>query len=175
MFYAPFHEFFPELAEEEIRNVQVFDDLSIPAGTYTLVESYCNQANCDCRRVFFSVYSSVSNQMEAVVAYGWESPRFYARWMNTNNPATIQALQGPLLNPGSPQSKWAPALLNLIQTVVLKDEKYIRRLETHYNLFKSVIDQREKKKLKLQKSLGFGSFSNQPQKSSRKHKQPKKS
>ncbi len=76
--YAFFKDLCPELAESETRTITVQDELSLglPAGEYTLREMFCNERKCDCRRVFFYVVSSLKNDVEAVIAYGWESPKF---------------------------------------------------------------------------------------------------
>ena len=49
-------------------------------------------------------------------------------------------MQGPILNPGSPQSELAPALLDMVRGVVLKDREYIARLKRHYQMFKVKVD-----------------------------------
>ena len=162
MFFAPFYEFFPELAEKETRTITVKDYPGLPAGNYGLIELYCNQPDCDCRRVFFSVFSEEIEQVVATIAYGWESSKFYAKWMGYSDPFTIQELKGPVLNPGSPQSELAPAILKVIKGVVLQDKNYINRLKTHYSLFKSAVEKKGNRKKSLssrkcqkRKSLGF--------------------
>ena len=150
--FAPLHDYFPELAEEETRSFTVFDDARMPAGTYGLIESYCDERGCDCRRVFFTVISSRSRQIEAVIAYGWESSEFYAQWMGEDDPDMVRDLQGPVLNLLSPQSRHAPSILAMVRDVVLQDAAYVERLKTHYRMFRDQIDrssnQRRKKRRK---------------------------
>ena len=138
--FAPFNELFPEIAEKETRSLTIIDDSELPAGNYGLIEMYCNEPDCDCRRVFFSVLSSKAQRIVAVIAYGWESADFYARWMGDDDPQVIMDLKGPVLNLGSPQSKWAPAILKIVQNVVLQDTHYVERLKVHYKIFRAVID-----------------------------------
>jgi hypothetical protein len=107
----------PDLAERETRTVTTLDSARLPGGSYTLIEMYCDEPDCDCRRVFFSVASANTSRIETVIAYGWESPEFYARWMGDDDPKTIRGLQGPILNPGSPHSALAPALLDLVNSL----------------------------------------------------------
>lgn len=173
MLFTPFDQFFPELAEEETRTFTILDDskqsagrtYGLPKDTYTLWESYCSEPDCDCRRVFFSVHSSKTNKLEAVVAYGWESQAFYAKWMGTDDPDMSKMMKGPILNPGSPQSDHAPAILNIIETGILKDKNYVNRLKRHYGLIKSVADQPKKKnrtkykQRNVKRSLGFQPYS----------------
>ncbi len=145
--FIPFHEAFPDLAARETRTVTTRDSARLPAGSYTLIEMYCDEPDCDCRRVFFSVVSSNMSQIETVIAYGWESPDFYAQWMGDDDPDMARMLKGPLLNRGSFHSDLAPALLDLMETVVLQDPHYIERIKTHYAMFRQAMASKPKRGL----------------------------
>ncbi len=140
--YQLFHDLFPETAERETRTMTVLEHSSVglPPGEYALLEMFCNERGCDCRRVFFYVVSSLRDDVEAVIAYGWASPQFYARWMKDDDPHMVAELQGPVLNVGSPQSRLAPAILGMIQHVALQDETYVERIKRHYKMFRAKID-----------------------------------
>ena len=139
--YQPFYEIFEELAIKETRNATIFEKHpTLPPDDYGLVEMYCNDENCDCRRVMFSVLSEKRNAYVAVIAYGWEDADFYRKWLKRDDPESIRELQGPVLNSMSPQSDLAPALLDLVREVALKDPLYIARLKRHYQLFKEKVD-----------------------------------
>jgi hypothetical protein len=137
--YQPFYELFPEVADKETRVLSTFDHPHLPADDYALMEAYCNEPDCDCRRVFFNIGSRRTQEIVAVIAYGWESKRFYAKWFGRNEPGIIRELQGPVLNSTSPQSKLAPALLQAV-TSILQDKRYVERLKRHYWMFKEVVD-----------------------------------
>ena len=131
--YVPFHEYFPEIAEREIRSFTVLEDTAdLPAGGYGLMELYCDDLGCDCRRVIFMVISSVTGRSEAVISYGWESPEFYAEWSSIPDPKTIREMAGVALNPLAPQSDLAPAILEMVRDVVLQDEAYVERLKSRH-------------------------------------------
>ena len=139
--YAMFHQHFPEIAERETRTVTLLRESSgLAPGDYSLLEMFCDEAGCDCRRVMFCVFSSHTKDVEAVVAYGWESRDFYAKWMHDDDPDVIDELKGPILNLASPQSNLAPAILELIETVVLRDRAYIERVKRHYALFRERVE-----------------------------------
>ncbi|MDZ7579139.1 MAG: hypothetical protein U5R30_00550 [Deltaproteobacteria bacterium] len=125
--YSLFHSRFPEVAERETRTITVIDPahFNVPAAHYSFLEMFCDEPGCDCRRVFFSVVSSLQNDIKAVIAWGWEEKDFYVEWMGDNDPHVIKDLMGPILNLTSPQSKLAPRLLKLFQEVLLKDDAYI--------------------------------------------------
>lgn len=157
--YVPFHDYFPDIAEEETRSFTVLEDPELPPGSYMLVEMYCDEPGCDCRRVFFSVLSSMSKRVEAVIAYGWESSRFYAEWMGDNDPRIIKELKGPALNLSSPQSGLAPAILKVVKDVVLQDQVYVERLKGHYKMFRHYLDNKRQTKTAKSKRKGITSRS----------------
>ena len=142
--YVSFHDHFPEIAERETRTIIVLEDspLGLPPGEYSLVEMYCDEPGCDCRRAFFYVMSSHRRDLEAVIAYGWESAEFYARWLHDDDPEMIKELQGPILNRLSPQSELAPAILEAVGNLVLRDQLYVERLKRHYRMFRDKIDRK---------------------------------
>jgi hypothetical protein len=154
--YVPFDEYFRELAAAETRVLTIPPGGSggLPADSYVFREMFCNERGCDCRRVFFSVISESQQRTEAIVAYGWETKAFYAKWMGGADLATLVEMQGPVLNFGSPQSPLAPAILRLTEEVLLKDPAYLERIKRHYALFRQKI---EGGKLKWKaKGKGFG-------------------
>ncbi|MEW6095514.1 MAG: hypothetical protein AB1567_03165 [bacterium] len=151
--YVSFHDYFPKIAERETRTITVLENSSwdLPPAHYSLLEMYCDEPDCDCRRVFFCVVSSLTKQVEAVIAYGWESPEFYAKWMGDDDPEIIDELKGPILNLTSPQSEIAPLILDMVEKVVLQDQAYIQRVKTHYWMFRHRIDTNTKQKTKRKK------------------------
>ena len=84
--YALFHERFPTIAEKETRSITIIQNPELPNDSYGLIESYCNEPDCDCRRVFLNVLSERQKKVLAVIAFGWESEKFYAKWMGDNDP-----------------------------------------------------------------------------------------
>jgi hypothetical protein len=139
MYFAPFYERFPEMAKCETRSVTVRGNPDLPDGEYGLIEAFCNRPNCDCCRVMFYILRPHERNPLAVIAYGWESDAFYARWYGQNDPRVIQEMQGPNLNFGSPQSSLAPVLLRLVEQI-LQDEDYVARVKRHYRLFKDAVN-----------------------------------
>ena len=143
--YAFFYELFPEIAVHETRSITItenFSSIGLPPGEYGFLEMYCNEKKCDCRRVFFYVVIPAKKEPLAVIAYGWESKEFYARWMRNSDPETIRQLQGPVFNIGSPQSKLAPAIMKVVEDILLQDELYLERIKTHYRMFRDKIDRK---------------------------------
>ena len=142
--YQMFHELFPELAKRETRSVSFLpgEGGGLPAGGYGFVEMYCNEPGCDCRRVYFSVLSISRARVEAVISWGWESKDFYRRWCKNFTPTAkeVADMKGPSLAALSEQSKHAPALLEFVRDVLLKDPAYVERIKRHYQMFRDKIE-----------------------------------
>jgi hypothetical protein len=140
--YALFHSLFPEVAERETRTVTVVHRLhfNLPPARYAFLEMFCDERGCDCRRVLFSVLSSLHKDVQAVIAWGWEEKEFYVKWLGDNDPIVIEELKGPALNLASPQANLAPALLDLFREVLLQDTPYLERVKRHYAMFREKID-----------------------------------
>ena len=136
---TPFYSRFRELAFREMRTVTLHGHETIPDGHYGFLEFYCNERGCDCRRVLFHVIRSDSADLVwASVNFGWESPDFYRRWMH-GDASDAEEMAGATLDPLNPQTEHAPALLALFQEVCAADPAYVRRLETHYRMFKEEV------------------------------------
>jgi hypothetical protein len=152
--YEAFHARFPEIAKKETRTIIFINDPDLPQDTYTLFESYCNEPDCDCRRVFLNVYSGQREEIMAVVAYGWESREFYREWFRGDDPEIIKVLKGPALNLSSPQSELAPMLLEKIK-LILNDQAYVSRLKRHYRMFKETVDEgKQERQVQREEKVG---------------------
>lgn len=145
MLYKPFYERFPELAEKETRSFIALENSDLPVDEYLLLESYCDEPGCDCRRVFLNVISKKSKEILAVITYGWASKKYYAKWLGEYNPDLLKELKGPALNSARTQSRLSPAILNIV-THILKDKSYVNRLKRHYALFKEAVNTDESEK-----------------------------
>lgn len=143
--YTPFHDRFPDIAENETRSLIIHGDPELPDGRYIFTEAYCDEQNCDCRRVFFNVFLENTKKLLAVITYGWEKRQYYINWMGDNDPTVIDSLVGLGLNLASPQSKFAQALLKKIDFVLESDINYVKRLRKHYKMFRTEIDKQSKK------------------------------
>ncbi|MEK7674209.1 MAG: hypothetical protein AAB676_00055 [Verrucomicrobiota bacterium] len=137
-----FHSLCPEVAQREVRCVQVGPGPGLPADEYAYVEFYCEDLQCDCRRVFLQVMAK--GQPEKVFAsinYGWEEESFYQKRMAWDPTAARRVVRGEL-DPMNAQSEFAEDLLELFQRHVL-DEPYRLRLRRHFRLFKDELARRE--------------------------------
>jgi len=138
MSFEQFIERFGELGWKETRTATTRNYSGLPDDNYGLIEMYCNDDDCDCRRVIFEVVAEKQENPIAYVSFGWEKVDFYTRWLGGNDVVTAKQLQGPILNPGSPQSKYANAALELVKSV-LQDPNFVARIKRHYKIFKQTV------------------------------------
>ena len=134
---VPFYTRFRDLALRETRSATVRGDPGIPDGEYGFIELYCDEVNCDCRRVILNVISATAgNKVWATINYGWEDVAYYEKW--TRNKELAQDMVGAALDPLNIQTRHAPALLKLFEYII-EDQSYVKRLQRHYEMFKADI------------------------------------
>jgi hypothetical protein len=147
MSYDLFVEKFPKLGWKETRSVTVppLNPYGLPADEYGLLEAYCSDEDCDCRRVFLNIASRKGEKIIAVVTYGWETESFYRKWFGGGDSEisrmAVKEMTGLGLNSASHQSKFAPAALKLVNEL-LQDQNYVARLKRHYKMFKGTVDRK---------------------------------
>ena len=94
----------------------------VPAGNYGLVEHYCPDPDCDCRRVMLTVVEEDHpTRSLASINYAFDRD---------------DLLPGPFIDRMNEQSRYAEGLLKLVKDAVLSDRRYVARLERHYALVK---------------------------------------
>ena len=123
----PFHRFFPDVAQAEVRSVHVIDDPIIPPGDYAIIESYCTEPDCDCERVMLNVVEP-ERGIVASISFAL-NPAKIPGWFDEPN---------PFLDPLNPQSAYAFAVLDLVEELAL-DEEYLERLKRHNQMVRSVV------------------------------------
>lgn len=133
---APFFGRFRDLTFREMRSATVRGQPDLPDGEYGFLELYCDEVNCDCRRVLIQVVSPTTRSVWATLNYGWESQAFYERWFHDRELA--RHAQGVTIEPFGEQTAYAPALRRLFE-FVLGDPAYVERLKRHYAMFKQAI------------------------------------
>lgn len=135
------HSRLPTLAERETRTVQLFEEQNgLPADTYSFVEMFCNEAGCDCRRVVLGVWSERGRRQLATLNFGWESRRFYEKWLRSSDPDEVAEIKGPALMSFNPQTEYSPALLHLARQQLFADPAYVERIKRHYDSFRETTD-----------------------------------
>ena len=96
---------------------------------FALIELYCAEPGCDCRRVMFNVISKRLDRHVATISHGFEAP-------GEKSAVPEQTYLDPL----NRQSDLSEDLLDIFTRRVLVDPEYCRRLERHYAMFKEVVN-----------------------------------
>ncbi|PYT04702.1 MAG: hypothetical protein DMF60_14460, partial [Acidobacteria bacterium] len=52
----------------------------LPVKHYSLLEYYCDEPDCDCRRVVLDAVSDYGGRIFASIHFGWETLAFYRKW-----------------------------------------------------------------------------------------------
>jgi len=133
---TPFTQRFPELGTRETRTITTAGLASLPADEYALLELYCGESGCDCRRVVIEVVARSTGETVAIINYGWENLEFYEQKLGSEEYA--REVVAASLDPINPQSRHAPMLLAMFREVV-KHRAYTERLARHYQLFKDAL------------------------------------
>lgn len=144
MEFGPFYTKFRKIAEKETRVLTILKpEFNVPLGEYAFIEYYCDDDNCDCRKVIITVVDAKNpNKTFATIGYGWESYKFYLDWMYGDK-KTAMGLVGAYLEPIGTQTKYSEKFLLLFKNVVLKDKIFQDNIKNHYSIYKS--DEQTKK------------------------------
>lgn len=123
MSLVPFFRFFPELALAETRTLTIQGHNLLPDDDYALVEFYCPDPTCDCRRVILNVVARhvAGQDTLAAISFAFDRDAEFA---------------GPSLDPPNRQTFYAKALLDLVTSYLEREPAYVARLESHYRQVK---------------------------------------
>ncbi len=142
MAMVPFFNICPDIAPRETHTLTVRGNAHLPDGQYGFIEHYCNDLNCDCRRVLIVVWTpATGNRAWATINYGWERAEFYQKWVGDSE----EDLKGPFLDPLGAQSPYAAVLLGFFCEMI-KDETYVARLKRHYGVFREELRSQRRSK-----------------------------
>ncbi len=95
MYLIPFFVVDPELAARETRVMHTLvPQDGLPVGSYGLLEFYCPDPDCDCRRVMLNIAEEKDpDRFIASISYGFDPD---------NEMERIAGMPGPFLDPMNP-------------------------------------------------------------------------
>lgn len=119
--------------ECQVRTVVIADAPYLPSGEYTFIDTYCGDNTCDCRRTIIQIFHD--KKLVSVVSFGWESPKFYLRWLNsTKDRKLADEMSGLTIDFSSPDLVSPKGILLLVNHLL--DEKWISMLKENYRLIR---------------------------------------
>ena len=130
-----FDQICPEIGVREIRVCKVPEMLSLGLPSkYFLLELYCNEQDCDCRRVLVQFIPEEDNfKVAASINYGWEKAGYYKKW--SRDPKLWREMAGATLEPSEEQGLHAKTFLRVFKDLV-RDRMLIAVFRRHYRLVK---------------------------------------
>ncbi len=139
-------------ATATVRMPTIAHDPQLPDGTYAMVDTYCTDLGCDCRKTMIRVH--FDRRHVSTINYGWESPAFYARWYGAPlDERTLAEMKGPSIDLNSPNRLPPGAMLSFFK--VLLDARYIDHLSSQYSRFRAALATPAGRR-RLAKCLGGG-------------------
>ncbi len=119
-----------------IRSIVLADDPRLPDGEYTFVDTYCTDRACDCRKTIIQVMHD--GQLVSLVNFGWESPRFYLRWMGSSSDPSdrdlAEEMSGVSIDFASPDRVSREGMLILMNHLL--DERWTSMIKDHHRLIR---------------------------------------
>lgn len=121
MYLTPFISVFGAQGAQETRVLTTQEYPGLPDDAYALMEAYCTDPACDCRRVMLNVVGEHQGPSSlASISFGFDR---------------AAEMAGPYLDPLNPRSTYADILFPLV-VEILADPAYVARLEAHYRQIK---------------------------------------
>jgi len=153
----PYFILFPPGAPVENRNLIVRGAKGLPDGKYRFVEFYCDEPDCDCRRVVIQVWDESDTPL-ATFNFGWESPAFYTKWSKSDDPALGKEMASVTRELFGPQSRYAPAFFAQFKKAI-REPGYVEKLRKHYAEFRTAVEahasgRQRRKKIATPKTKG---------------------
>src|SRR5438045_9155529 len=71
-YLLPFNSLYPDVAKAETRSLTTRGYPGVPDDEYGLIEAYCPDPGCDCRRVMLNVVSRRQQAHIATISYGFD-------------------------------------------------------------------------------------------------------
>lgn len=117
----------------QIRSVVLAGDPNLPSGEYTFIDTYCTDNTCDCRKTIIQIFHE--KKLVSIVSFGWESPKFYLRWLkSTKDRKLAKEMSGLSIDFSSPNRVSPEGILQLLNHLL--DEKWISMLKENYRLIR---------------------------------------
>jgi hypothetical protein len=121
--------------ECQVRTITLANDPHLPSGEYTFIDTYCTDNTCDCRKTIIQIFHD--EKLVSIVSYGWESPKFYLRWLgSTRDVELAKEMSGVTIDPSSPDLVSPQGILLLVKH--LMDPKWISMLKENYRLIRKI-------------------------------------
>ncbi len=134
--FVSYFYLFPEDIKEQRKIMLLQDTFGLSKGAYILIENYCTDYACDCRKVMINVAKKDTNEIIGTIGFGWESLEYYVDWARDD--ALAKEMIGAYIEMGGIQTGLQNQCLELVNNS-LRDKNYIERIKGRYVKFKDAI------------------------------------
>lgn len=123
-------------AKARVRTLTLAHHHELPDGTYTMVDTYCTDLGCDCRKTMILVH--LGQRHVSTINFGWEHADFYARWYGAPlDDRTLAEMQGPSIDLNSPDLVPPAAMLAFFSSLL--DAQYVEHLRVQYTRMRAAL------------------------------------
>lgn len=136
-----------------VRTLTLAHHPELPDGAYAMVDTYCTDSGCDCRKTMILVH--LDRRHVSTINFGWESPEFYARgYGGALDDRTLAEMKGPSIDLSSPDLVPPGAMLAFFSALL--DAHYLKHLRSQYTCFRAALATPAVAQLLAQSSGGGG-------------------
>jgi len=123
-------------ATTRVRTLTIRGAPSLPDGSYSLLDCYCTDPACDCRKTMIQVHHE--RRFVSMISFGWESAAYYSTWYGAPcDEQTIREMQGPSIDISSPDRVPRQAMLAFFTSIL--DDDYRQHFRVQYIRFKTAL------------------------------------
>ena len=123
-------------ATARVRTLTLAHHGVLPDGDYAMVETYCTDLGCDCRKTMILVHHG--RRHVSTINFGWESQEFYARWYGAPlDDRTLAEMKGPSIDLSSPDLVPPGAMLAFFSALL--DAPFLEHLRSQYTRFRAAL------------------------------------
>jgi len=123
-------------ATARVRTLTIAHHLELPDGAYAMLDTYCTDPGCDCRKTMILVH--LDHRHVSTINFGWESPEFYARWYGAPlDDRTLAEMKGPCIDLNSPNLVPPGAMLAFFSALLVAP--YLEHLRSQYTRFRAAL------------------------------------
>lgn len=120
-----------------IRTLTLRGDPDLPDGAYSMVDTYCTDPGCDCRKTMIMVHHD--RRHVSTINFGWETPAFYRAWFGAPLDAqTLAEMRGPCIDLTSPDLVPPGPMLEFFISIL--DEAFCDHIRTQYQRFRAAVN-----------------------------------
>lgn len=136
--FVPYFYAVKEGEDLKIRNIELLEDIAgLSKGEYSLIENFCTDIECDCRKVMINVIDEKRETIIGTIGFGWEDKKYYTDWIYGDKKLG-KAMTGAYIEIGGVQTGKEGECLVIVKDA-LKDKEYVEEIKRRYTAFRKFV------------------------------------